>query len=85
MKLYAVTIKAGLIINGAAYARERNVPISKFAYLAPAQQLTIGYSPAVFTSKTNAFKLIKKLPLHLRDQYEIVKFDSGWVDYPEVV
>lgn len=84
MKLYAVTIKAGLLINGVPYKQEREVPISKYVYLRPAERLAHAYAPAVYTSKANALKLIAKLPMAVRDNYQITEFDSGWVDYPEI-
>lgn len=83
MKLYAVTIKAGLIIAGVPYKKLRPVPISRAAALPPLARDGIAYAPAVYTSKTNAHKLIAKLPVDVRRNYEIIEFDSGWADYPE--
>ena len=81
MKLYAVTLKAKLIIQGREYA-ERDQPISKYAHMPAAQRAVRGYVPAVYTSKTNAQKLIAKLPAQFRGDYKIINFDSGWEDYP---
>lgn len=82
MKLYAVTLKAGLLIHGIPYRQLRDVPISKFAYMNPVDRARLEYAPAVFTSIANAQKLIKKCPDG--HNYKIVEFDSGWVDYPEI-
>lgn len=83
MKLYAVTVKAGLLIDGVPYKKLRHVPISKAAGVALVDRAEIPYAPAVFTNKTNAQKLIAKLRQRFGHEYEITSFDSGWVDYPE--
>lgn len=83
MKLYAVTIRAQLRIDGRNY-NERDQPVSKFIHLPVDRRVNLKYAPAVFTARANAQKLIDKLPAAYRNKYSIVEFDSGWEDYPQV-
>lgn len=82
MKLFAVTRKAALVLDGRRYA-ERDQPISKYAHMPIHERDARPYAPAVFTARSNAEKLIDNLPAAVRINYKITEFDSGYVDYPE--
>lgn len=80
MKLYAVCVKAGLILNGNPLPA-RKVPVSKIAHIPIMRRHEFEYAPAVFISKRKAETYRDKLQeLYPRNPYEVVDFDSGFIE-----
>lgn len=80
MKLYAVCVKAALVLNGNQLPA-RKVPVSKLAHIPIYQRNEFEYAPAVFTNKRKAKAYRDKLEnLYPRNPYEVVDFDSGLIE-----